>query len=316
MARGDVVEAIGGLAIKTIEDEDRWDEVYGADEPGVVVNLEVTPKYGEPREVVLVKDWVEITTVPIAEVIEHEGRNVGYLVFSTFVDTAPEELDAAFEQFVDKGVRDVVVDLRYNGGGRIAVARHLVDLLVGEVASGDTSYKVKYGPGLSDQDTSRDISRADFSIEEPRRVVFISTGTTLSASELVINAVRPHVDTRVVGGQTGGKPVGSHQWPFCESIAQPITFELVNAEDQGGYFEGFAPDCEAPDDLAHELGDPREGSLHQALAVVATGDCAPPPPPGSDASGEGGLEEPPPPEGARRKPTTANDDLDELRGWF
>jgi C-terminal processing protease CtpA/Prc len=317
MKRGDIVDTIGGLAVATIESEDRWDEVYGSDEPGVVVNLEVTPPYGEPREVELVKDWITITTVPISEVIEHEGRKVGYLVFSTFVDTSPPELDAAFTKFVEADVHDVVIDLRYNGGGRVAVARHLVDLLVGDVASGDTSYKVEYGPGLDDENTSRDISRLDASVKDPRRIVFITTGTTLSASELVINAVRPHANVSVVGGKTGGKPVGSHQWPFCESIAQPITFQLVNADDEGGYFEGFTPTCEAPDDLAHALGDPNEGSLRQALHLVAEGDCAAPPEPGNDSTEDSGLEMPPvPPKAPQRTTPPVHAELDELRGWF
>ena len=317
MKRGDIVDTIGGLTVTTIEDEDRWDEVYGTDEPGVIVNLEVTPPYGEPRTVELVKDWITITTVPIATVIEHEGRNVGYLVFSTFVDTSRPELDAAFATFAEAGVHDVVVDLRYNGGGRVAVARHLVDLLVGDAASGDTSYKVHYGPGLDDQDTSRDITRLEQSVKDPRRIVFITTGSTLSASELVINAVRPHADVSVVGGKTGGKPVGSHQWPFCESIAQPITFQLVNADDEGGYFDGFTPTCEAPDDLAHALGDPREGSLREALALVATGACATPPAPANDSTDDSGLELPPtPPEAPQRTTPPVNAELDELRGWF
>jgi carboxyl-terminal processing protease len=316
MQRGDVVDQIGGFTIETIETEDRWDEVYGTDEPGVVVNLEVTPPYGETRQVQLVKAWVEIVTVPIVEVIPHEGRDVGYLLFSTFVDTAPEELDAAFQRFVDAGVRDVVVDLRYNGGGRVAVARHLVDLLVGDVADGETSYAVEYGPGLDAENTSRDVSRVDESIARPRHIVFITTHTTLSASELVINAVRPHAKVSVVGGQTGGKPVGSHQWPFCDSIAQPITFQLVNADDEGGYFEGFTPDCEAPDDLAHQLGDPIEGSLRQALSIVATGACAEPPSGADDAEPDGGLGMPGGDDAPQRTTPPVHDDLDELRGWF
>jgi len=279
------------------------------------VTMQVAEPHGDPESVELVKDWIEITTVPVATVIEHEGRPVGYLLFSTFVDTAPAELDAAFETFAAAGVRDVVVDLRYNGGGRIAVARHLVDLLVGAVAEGDTSYKVKYGPGLDDQDTSRSISEVEHSVEDLRRIVFITTGTTLSASELVINAVRPHADVRVVGGTTGGKPVGSHQWSFCDKIAQPITFELVNADDQGGYFEGFTPTCEAPDDLAHALGDPQEGSLRQALSVIATGECAAPAPSGSDQAEDDGVLEPDGEKAPRRTPPV-HEELDELRGWF
>lgn len=310
ITRGDIVETIGGFTIEQIDLEERWGEVYGEDEPGVSVALSITDREGEREDVTLVKDWVTIDTVPITKIHEVGGRKVGYLLFSTFVDTAPAELDDAFQQFEESGVRDVVVDLRYNGGGRIAVAKHLADLLVGDVASGDVSYSVKYGPGLLDENVSREFSKVDHRLRDPRRIVFITSHSTLSASELVINIVRPHADIRLVGDLTGGKPVGSHQFEFCDKIVQPITFELVNSEDVGGYFDGLAPDCVAADDLAHPLGDPEEGSLAAALAMADAGTCPSRASTGSDASGPGEL-------GPEREPVHAEvHELDELAGWF
>jgi carboxyl-terminal processing protease len=315
MARGDIVEAIGGFTIAQIDDEDRWGDVYGEDEPGVTVSLAFTGPGAAPddarEEITLVKDWVTIETVPISEVYQLGGRPVGYLLFATFVDTATARLDDTFAEFEAAGVRDVIVDLRYNGGGRIAVARHLAELLVGDVADGDVGYKVEYGPGLVDENVSRGLDRVDHRVRDPRRVVFITSHSTLSASELVINIVRPYVDMRVVGDVTGGKPVGSHQWSFCDKIAQPITFRLLNADGVGDYFDGIAPDCVAADDLAHVLGDPSEGALAQAINVVGSGACLQQSPSGTDASGPGEL-------GPSRAPEDAKlvGQLDELRGFF
>jgi carboxyl-terminal processing protease len=310
MKRGDVVDEIGGFTIAQLDDEDRWGDIYGEDMPGVSVDLALTTANDEPQQVTLVKDWVTIDTVPVSGVHDVNGRKIGYLLFSTFVDTAPEDLDAAFTEFEQAGVRDVVVDLRYNGGGRIAVALHLSELLAGDKANGDVGYTVKYGPGLDEQDVSRGLSRIDHRVRDPRRVVFITSHSTLSASELVINIVRPYVDVKIVGDVTGGKPVGSHQWSFCDKIAQPITFRLLNADGVGDYFDGLVPDCVASDDLSHQLGDAEEGALAAALAMADRASCPEQSPSGTDATGPGEL-------GPSRDPVGARlHDLDELAGWF
>jgi C-terminal processing protease CtpA/Prc len=288
MERGQIIAKIGGFTIAQIDEESRWGDVYGEDVPGVAVSLDLQTREGEERRLELIKDWIAIETVPLFEVLQVGGRPVGYFVFATFVDTAPPALDEAFTAFREAGVRDVVVDLRYNGGGRIAVARHLMDLLVGDVADGEVGYQVRYSDALAAEDTDRELSRLEASIVAPRRIVFVTTATTLSASELVINGVRRFADVRMVGETTGGKPVGSKQWDFCEQIISPITFRLLDGEGNGDYFDGLPPDCTAPDDLAHPLGDPAEASLRQALALVETGACTRLDP-GTDAGSAGGF---------------------------
>lgn len=305
LRRSDVLRGVGGVAVADIDAGNRWSELYGDNEPGVRVALTIERPGEAPRDLELTKDWITIDTVPLVDVLDGARGPVGYFVFSGFVDTSTARLDEAFAQFRDADVRDVIVDLRYNSGGRVRVARHLVDLLVGDLGDGHTSYKVRYGEGLDDEDDNHTIHRKDASLRDPRSIVFITTGHTLSASELVINATRPYLDVQIVGAVTGGKPVGSHQWDFCDKIAQPITFELLNADDQGGYFEGLPPNCAAPDDLRHPLGDPDETSLAQALHVIATGVCMAIP---EDDGAEVG--------GPTRMPPQVHVEDDMLRGVF
>ncbi len=273
MQRGDIIEMVGGFTTEELDDDGRWSEIYGENVPGVEVDIEVSPPGDEPREVTLTKDWIDIETVPIQQLLMVEGRPVGHLMFATFVDTAPEALDTAFAEFREAGVREVIVDVRYNGGGLISVARHFMHLLVGGIAEGRTAYRVVYNDTFSDENMDRGLTRLDNSLSAVDHVVFITTGSSLSASELLINSVAAHVPVSIVGGATGGKPVGSRHFDFCDRVAAPITFELVNADNRGGYYDGFTPHCTAPDDFDHALSDPEEASLAVALHRLATGEC-------------------------------------------
>src|SRR5690606_19400952 len=154
----------------------------------------------------------------------------------------------------------------------------------------------------------RELQSVKHSLEELDSVVFVTTRSTLSASELVINMLRPYAEVRVVGGRTGGKPVGSKQWEFCDKVLVPITCRLLNADGVGDYFDGFPPDCPAPDDLDHQLGDPSEGSLAQALHLVETGACL-------DPAADEGAHAPPVPRSAPRPLPLLHPD-EALRGYL
>jgi carboxyl-terminal processing protease len=297
LRRGDVIQAIGGLLTERIDDEDRWGEIYGESEPGVAVQMQLTRQDGEVVDVELVKDWIAIDTVPESRVLELEDRTVGYLAFSTFVETSKAALDEAFAEFRSAGVREVVVDLRYNGGGLIMVARHFMHLLAGSVAEGEVAYRVRYNDHFAEENDERALIRLDQTLPGVDHVVFITTGSTLSASELLINAVAAHVRVSIVGDTTGGKPVGSRHFDFCDKVAAPVTFRLLNADDEGDYYEGLEPTCAAPDDFSHALGDEGEASLATALHLMRTGECLPVPEDGEGASAPApmGLRTPPAP---------------------
>ena len=274
LRRGDKFKAIAGFTIRELdEDDDNWDGIWGETVPGVTVPVTVMTAEGE-QEVMLTKDWIDIITVPNHDVFEVGDATIGYLFFQTFVDPAFDELDAVFDDFVEQGVTDVIVDVRYNGGGLISVSRHLTNLLVGAVADGEINYGIRYNDNLGEiYNKSRGVSKLPNSIPNIRSVAFLTTGSSLSASELLINAVRAHVRTEIVGGTTGGKPVGSKHLSFCDSVLAPITFRLVNAKGAGDYYNGLDPQCPAPDDLTHQLGDPDEQSLNAAISMVLGQGC-------------------------------------------
>jgi len=272
LRRGDTFRRVGGLTIAELDDTDAWSEVYGVKEPGVSVSLVVQDTSGE-RSVSLTKDWVQIVSVPIHDVFTVGDKRVGYLFFETFVGPALEELDDAFEAFNAAGVTDVVVDVRYNGGGLVSVSRHLTNLLVGGIADGAVSYHVEFNDELSDNDYARNVDSVAQTLPAVDTVVFITTGSSLSASELLINSVRAHTRVEIVGGTTGGKPVGSKHFSFCDSVLAPITFELTNADKTGGYFDGLDPSCAATDDLTAALGSEAEASLAAALSLIDGTGC-------------------------------------------
>lgn len=317
LQRGDEVLAINGYTIDAINEGDLWGDIYGPNEPGVAVRLRFAPANHKqtsetPREVELVKTWVELVTVPIYRVIEHDGITVGYLLFESFVDTSEDELNTAFEAFQAAGVEHVIVDLRYNGGGRVWVARHLIALLIASIADGETSYQVRYNDDRSERNTIRTIATPMASLGSIQHAVFLTTGSTASASELVMNSVRAHVQTSFVGTTTAGKPVGSNQYEFCDSIASPITFELLNANDEGRYFGGLVPNCESYDDLNHALGDNEESMVQRALSLISQGDCGERPEEEPSAAAKARVS-------ARRHESSApllHPGVEELRGWM
>ena len=212
----------------------------------------------------------------LTRVFDAGGRKVGYLFFRNFVRPSIAALDQAFAALETAGVDELILDLRYNGGGLVDVAVHLASLIG--------------GPGLRDQvfadsrhnDRNRRLNQtrrfggASASLRLERLVV-IATRASASASELLINGLTPFLPVVVVGNRTYGKPVGQYGLPFCDKVLAPVAFSMVNARGEGDYFDGLPADCVAADDIGHELGSAEEGSLAVALDFVASGRCTAPP---------------------------------------
>jgi hypothetical protein len=104
-------------------------------------------------------------------------------------------------------------------------------------------------------------------------VVFITTNDSASASEFIINSLRPYLNVVTVGSATFGKPVGEDGFNVCSDVLYPITFKIENASGYGDYFAGLPATCAAADDRGHALGDPNEASLATALDYISTGSC-------------------------------------------
>ncbi|MDE0680954.1 MAG: S41 family peptidase [Gammaproteobacteria bacterium] len=305
LERGDRItslngKAVGGLTIGQIQAE------LGPNEEGYEVEAEVETLSGASRAYSMAKRLVEIRTVPQERVavFDTDAGKVGYLHFRTFFGDANERLLEEFAGFRSEGVRHVIVDLRYNGGGSVPIAHGLATLIGGpELFENQTRTVLSarihnrllesngwnqttyfgcdvYGsPGFAAKCENESVLR------NLENVVFITGRGSASASELVISALQPHENVTLAGDRTYGKPVGQYGFEFCLTdpddqfsglaILWPVSFATVNSEGFEEYYDGIpvTQGCEAPDDLGHQLGDSQEDRIAAALRFIETGSC-------------------------------------------
>lgn len=238
---------------------------------------------GGQRELTLAKADYTITPVSSrygARVIQDGGRAIGYINLRTFIATADNQLRSAFATFKAAGVRDVVVDLRYNGGGLVDTAALFGDLLAAARSTSDVQDYVTFRPSKSSNNSTRTYRREANAIA-PVRIAFIGTGATASASELVINQALPYFGENValIGSNTFGKPVGQNAYDRaeCDDRLRVVAFATQNAARQGDYYDGLASKvpqtCAATDDTSRQLGDPQEGMLRTAIDFLNGRSC-------------------------------------------
>lgn len=231
---------------------------------------------------------VELQTNPILQdtVINWAGKKVGYFAYLQFLTSFDDSLRAVFGRFKEKGVNELVIDLRYNGGGYVTNSDLLTTLIVKDLAT--KVDKVMNKRLYNDAYTKEVIKQygeaallTNFKMEANNisslNRVFILTSTgTASASELIINNLKPFMSVILIGEHTYGKNVGSFtitdnakRWNYG---LQPITFKILNSQDQSDYgtVNGFLPDYALADDVLPYklLGDPNETYLNKALNII------------------------------------------------
>ncbi len=248
-------------------------DAFGPRDPGVVVQLDYVDPQGVTGSATMTKEYIQFSTVALYDVFNLNGRITGYLNFRSFANPSFEELREAFVAFNAQGVTNLVVDVRYNSGGLVSVAEYLGNLMLGRVVPGNLYFQEVFNSQNSGNNFSTYFSTITESLAALDRVVFITTGGSASASEMVLNGMIPWVETASVGSTSYGKPVGSYGFTFCDQVLRPVTFKVVNGAGTSDYFDGFAPTCEAGDNPDYAFGDPLEDSLAAALAWVETGAC-------------------------------------------
>jgi C-terminal peptidase prc len=271
--RGDVLVSIGGKAVADLLRTGEINTIFGPDEIGVAVDLVWRSRQGQERSATLVKRLVTIPTVSATEVVDSGRERVGYVFFRNFVTPSLNALDTAFTQLLQEGAGELVLDLRYNGGGLVSVAQHLGGLIGGKGTVGKVFVQFVH----NDKNTSRDSSLLFEDLPQALgvpRLVVIATRGSASASEAVINGLRPFMSVAVVGDRTYGKPVGQYGFDFCDKVLYPVSFLVMNARGESNYFDGIPADCAAADDLDHAIGDTGEASLAEALHYLRTGQCS------------------------------------------
>jgi C-terminal processing protease CtpA/Prc len=222
--------------------------------------------------VTVTKDIVTINPLPQWRVIDTATGPVGYMELATFISTADPVFDTIFAEFRQASITDLIVDLRYNGGGLVSTTELLGDFLGGRGANGLVFSRTLFNADNSFRDSVRQFQQFTNSLNLSRLII-IGSRRTASASELVTNSMEPYVEVTIVGDTTFGKPVGQVGIEFCEKILRPTSFETVNALGQGGYFDGLPVDCPAADDLAVAVGADNDPNVATALSYFANGAC-------------------------------------------
>ena len=203
------------------------------------------------------------------------SNNIGYLRYDSFTSTSVAEFEAEFSKFKNDNITDLIIDLRYNGGGSVEVASTLLDNLVigheGErqvYLDWNVNYQNKNSTYSFDDDEANDLDMT--------RVIFLVTKNSASASEMVISALSPYLgETNVVtiGEATHGKPVGMSGRTYGSNFYFLINFFVKNNDGETSSLDGIPATCTAEDDLTHQLGDPEETMLKTALHYIDTGNC-------------------------------------------
>jgi C-terminal processing protease CtpA/Prc len=199
------------------------------------------------------------------------GDVAGHLVFESFIEPSEKELETAFSYFKTKGAKELILDLRYNSGGYLYIAQELASYIAGNGYTSTNFGTLQY----NDKYQSVNRSYKFITTNSPlalSRIVVITTRSTASASEVVMNSLKPFTTIVSIGDTTNGKPVGMNAFPCAEKyIFSPITFKIINSLSQGDYFDGFAPQIIATDDITHDFDDNNEKCLKEAIQYLETG---------------------------------------------
>lgn len=181
------------------------------------------------------------------------------------------EFQRIFNRFASQGITDLIVDLRYNGGGYVTVQEKLANYLVLNAGNGGTMMKQQYNDKYTQYNETTNFKKAGSL--NLNRIFFIVSNNTASASELLINNLKPYVDVKLVGpSKTYGKPVGYFNIPVGNDwYIFPVSFRTINKNGEGSYFNGMALDAQAADGLDKDWGDLNESLLATAVRYITTG---------------------------------------------
>lgn len=260
------------------------------------------------REITLVTK--EVTTDPVqnVRVIDTANGPVGYLTFNTHIATAEDELFDAFTTLANASVSELVLDLRYNGGGFLVLANQVASMITGPAVAGLVFDEIQFNDKHTVRDpvTGANLSPDTFLTTSPglpgslrggqvlpalnlNRVFVLSGPGTCSASESIINGLRGiDIDVVLIGDTTCGKPYGFYPTDNCGETYFTVQFRSVNAKNFGDYADGFSPanlpgvaseaipGCAVADDFSKQLGDPEEARLAAALGYISDGSCPAP----------------------------------------
>jgi len=274
--RGWIIKTVNGYDLAEIlmaQDAEAYNTALGPKTEGVTNNFVFEKPDGSTIAISSKKTSFTINTVILYDTIWLDAagtKKAGHLVFDRFILPSSEELQSAFSYFKTSGVTDLILDLRYNPGGILSIAQQLASYTGGSSLSGKTFVMLSYNEKMQSQNKIYKFLSSSYSLSIPR-VVVITSRSTASASEAVINSLAPHMTVVSIGDTTEGKCVGFDGFIYGKYFFSPVTFKIVNSLGHGDYFYGLDPDKIATDDVTYDFDDRREACLNEAILYLRTG---------------------------------------------
>jgi carboxyl-terminal processing protease len=254
----------------------------GPNEKGISNTFKFRLPDGTETTRTIIKDAFQTNSVLHENVYEVGGKKVGYWVYQSFratqglSPTRSREVEDSFNYFMAENIDELVIDLRYNGGGSVAVTAQILNYLAPNAANGKVMYTDKHNSKKSNFNKTVNFNKnGNLSLT---RLIAITSRGSASASELLINCLSPYMEVVLIGDDTYGKPVGSFPLSsFNRTLSAnnvelvPITFATANADNRADFFDGFPANFKVGDDLRRNWGDPEEKRLKAALDFIGNG---------------------------------------------
>jgi carboxyl-terminal processing protease len=257
---------------------------------GSEISFTWRPAPGQPpRTATMTSAVLQENPVPLVRsLVSPAGRQVAYILFNAHTRGAQDRLITAIAGLQQTGPSELVLDMRYNGGGFLYTALTLSSMVAGPTTDGQVFEQLQFNDKRQAETSAAvfnfsgqlQVGETDFPAGAPLprlalpRVYLLTSAGTCSASESVVNSLRGvGVDVVLVGEATCGKPYGFSQKENCGLSYFPIEFQGTNALGFGDYASGFAPTCAAADDFDHALGATDERLLATALHHIEQGSC-------------------------------------------
>jgi len=284
LKRGDIFNTIDGQQLT----ENNFSDLLAPDSYTIGLatydGITVTPTN---ESVLLIKTQYSENPIQLSNTLTINGVKIGYLLYNAFTSEFDSQLNAVFSQFQSDGVTELVIDLRYNGGGSVRTATYLSSMITGQFAN-QLLYTEEWNTDRQGDYAENGVFPSSFvnggegiNSLSLNKVYILTTGRTASASELVINGLSPYITVRQVGSTTTGKFQASfllYDAPapnFSRSAANtghtyamlPLVFKTANASGVTDFINGLSPDIELAEDYSNlgTLGDVNEPLLAAAL---------------------------------------------------
>ena len=287
LKRGDIFTEINGQKLTSANFESLIQKQNFTINLGYVNNNQI---FITDKEVVLTDDTYTENPIYISKTFDISGKKIGYIMYNSFIGNFDEELNSAFGEFKANGVTNLILDLRYNGGGSVASAQNLATMVTGQF-NGEVFMKEqwnsRYQEQLETQNPEALINRfnaklntgASINSLNLSEVYVLTSASSASASELIINGLDPYINVIQIGDKTVGKFQASvtlyNSDDFGKDGAsenhtyamQPLVFKSINADGNSDYLNGLEPDISYIENLNNfgVLGEEDEPLLEIAL---------------------------------------------------